>query len=162
MKKSNRKFRMKHPNWVFQAIDAIAASQDTTPEHADGIMKPVRAALQALLDGKAGETEYRRVGSALNVATIRAKQIGDNADAVQVLQAASFAMLDCLRIRHAHGRYGLTGPGRLAIQDGIDLYETILRGSTPRQMYDAERELERMLARGKTANGAPTSAAQGA
>ena len=46
----NAKFRLKHPNGIFQPIDAIAASQDTTPEHADGIMKPVRAALQALLD----------------------------------------------------------------------------------------------------------------
>ena len=162
MRKSNRKFRLKHPNGIFQPIDAIAASQDTTPEHADSIMRPVRAALQALLDGKAGDTEYRRVGSALNVATVRAGQIGDNDAAVQVLQAASFAMLDCLRIKETHGRYGLTGPGRQAITDGIDLYETILRGSTPRQMYDAERELERMLARGKTAHGAPTSAAQGA
>lgn len=162
MRKRNNKFRLKHPNGIFQPIDAIAASQDTTPEHADGIMKPVRAALQALLDGKAGDTEYRRVGSALNVATVRAGQIGDNDAAVAVLQAASFAMLDCLRIKHAHGRYGLTGPAREAIKEGIDLYETILRGSTPRQMYDAERELERMLARGKTAHGAPTSAAQGA
>jgi len=147
VRKSNRKFRMKHPNGIFQPIDAIAASRDTTPEHADSIMRTVRAALQALLDGKAGDTEYRRVGSALNVATVRAGQIGDNDAAVQVLQAASFAMLDCLRIRHAHGRYGLTGPGRQAITDGIDLYETILRGSTPRQMYDAERELERQLSR---------------
>ena len=147
MRKSNRKFRMKHPNGIFQPIDAIATSRDTTPEHADSIMRTVRAALQALLDGKAGDTEYRRVGSALNVATVRAGQIGDNDAAEQVLQAASFAMLDCLRIRHAHGRYGLTGPGRQAITDGIDLYETILRGSTPRQMYDAERELERQLSR---------------
>ncbi len=148
MRKSNRKFRMKHPNGVFQAVDAIAASQDTTPEHADGIMKPVRAALQALLDGKAGDTEYTRVGSALNVAAIRTEQIGDNDDAVQVLQAASHAMHECLRIRRAHGRYGLTGPGREAIKEGIDLYETILRGSTPRQMYDAERELVRCLEKG--------------
>ena len=162
MRKSNRKFRMKHPNGVFQPVDVIAASQDCTPEHADGIMRPVRAALQALLDGKAGDTEYTRVGCALNVATIRAEQIGDNDAAVQVLQAASHAMLECLRIRHAHGRYGLTGPAREAIKEGIDLYETIVRNSTPRQMYDAERELERMLARGKTAHGAPTSAAQGA
>ena len=87
MRKSNRKFRLKHPNGIFQPIDAIAASQDTTPEHVDGIMKPVRAALQALLDGKAGDTEYRRVGSALNVATVRAGQIGDNDAAVAVRDA---------------------------------------------------------------------------
>ena len=160
MRKSNRKFRMKHPDGVFQPVDVIAASRDTTPEHADGIMRPVRAALQALLDGKAGDTEYTRVGSALNVASIRTEQIGDNDAAVAVLQAASFAMLECLRIKHAHGRYGLTGPAREAIKDGIDLYETILRGSTPRQMYDAERELERQLR--KPAHGAPMSAAQGA
>lgn len=145
MRKSNRKFRMKRQDGIYTAPNPVVASQDYTPEQAWEIVEPIRVALQSLLDGTAADKEYQRVASALNMAAIRTEQIAGNDDAVQVLQAASHAMLDCLRIKHAHGRYGLTGPAREAIKDGIDLYETILRGSTPRQMYDAERELERAL-----------------
>ena len=148
MRKSNRKFRLKRQDGTYTVVSPTAASQDYTPEQAWEIVEPVRVALQSLLDGTAADKEYQRVASALNMAAIRAEQIAGNDDAVQVLQAASHAMLECLRIKHAHGRYGLTGPAREAIKDGIDLYETILRGSTPRQMYDAERELMRCLAKG--------------
>ena len=150
MRKRNNKFRLKHPDGIYSVVNPTGASQDYTPEQAWEIVEPVRVALQALLDGTAGDKQYQRVASALNMAAIRTEQIAGNDDAVQVLQAASHAMLECLRIKHAHGRYGLTGPAREAIKDGIDLYETILRGSTPRQMYDAERELERMLAKKPT------------
>ena len=150
MRKSNRKFRLKRQDGTYTVVSPTAASQDYTPEQAWEIVEPVRVALQSLLDGTAEDAQYRRVGSALNVAAIRTEQIAGNADAVRVLEAASHAMLECLRIKHAHGRYGLTGPAREAIKDGIDLYETILRGSTPRQMYDAERELERQLAKKPT------------
>ena len=150
MRKRNAKFRMKHPDGIYSVVNPTGASQDYTPEQAWEIVEPIRVALQSLLDGTAEDAQYRRVGSALNVAAIRAEQIAGNDDAVQVLQAASFAMLECLRIKRAHGRYGLTGPAREAIKEGIDLYETILRGSTPRQMYDAERELERALAKKPT------------
>lgn len=162
MRKSNRKFRLKRQDGIYTVVSPTAASQDYTPEQAWEIVEPIRVALQSLLDGAAADKEYQRVASALNMAAIRTEQIAGNDAAVQVLQAASFAMADCLRIRQEHGRYGLTGPAREAIKEGIDLYETILRGSTPRQMYDAERELERMLAKGRTAHGAPMSAAQGA
>jgi len=145
MRKRNAKFRLKRRDGAYTVITPIGACQTYTPERAWEIVEPVRVALQSLLDGTAEDAQYRRVGSALNVAAIRTEQIAGNADAVRVLEAASHAMLECLRIKHAHCRYGLTGPAREAIKEGIDLYETILRGSTPRQMYDAERELERAL-----------------
>ena len=110
MRKSNRKFRMKHPDGIYSVVNPTGASQDYTPEQAWEIVEPIRVALQSLLDGTAEDAQYRRVGSALNVAAIRTEQIAGNADAVRVLEAASHAMLECLRIKHAHGRYGLTGP----------------------------------------------------
>jgi hypothetical protein len=46
-------------------------------------------------------------------------------------------MYSCAEIYKRHGRYGFTGPDILAVNDAINLYEDIVRLSTPKMMVDA-------------------------
>ena len=47
------------------------------------------------------------------------------------------ALIRCDDIRGRHGRYGFDGPGLLAMAAGLELYEEMVRNSTPQQMREA-------------------------
>lgn len=123
----------------------IFGSQLFSDADATSIVIKVRVALQLLLDGNAGGEDFIRVGCAVNVASVRAEQIGDSAALLATLAQAGHALKDCERIHDVHGRYGLTGPNRIHLAAGIDAYEALLRASTPRQMHEAEQEVIRRL-----------------
>lgn len=121
------------------------ASRQYTEAAADAVMVPVRTALQRMLDGTAEPLHFTRVATAINVAGIRAQQIGQTPEVEAVLAAAGQALTESQGIHERHGRYGMTGPGRQAITAGIDAYEAILRASSPRQMHEADMALMRYL-----------------
>jgi hypothetical protein len=119
----------------------IADSMPFIEADATAIVNRVRVALQLLFDGSADNIHVITLGCAINVAIPRAEAI--DAALADILNKAGDAVMECQRIQEAHGRYGLTGPGRLALAAGIDAYEAILRASSPRQMRDAEAEVRR-------------------
>ena len=147
MRKRNAKFRLKRQDGIYTVIAPTAASQDYTPEQAWEIIEPVQVAVQRLLDGTADAADYRRVGCAFNVGAVRAAHIkGNNAPALAIFRAAGQAMGHAERLKEQHGKLGLTGPGRQAVREAMEVYEMLIRESSPRQMYDAENEMVKLLA----------------
>lgn len=124
---------------------AIASSQPFTEAQATGIVNLVRIAWQRLREGTAEADHFIRIGCCINVASVRAEEIGSNTDVLASLAAAGAALVDCQDRRDRLGRYGLTGPGLQAVGAAIDVYEQVLRASSPKQMQLAEREVIRRL-----------------
>lgn len=124
---------------------ALYSSKPYPEADADKLVNVVRVALQLMLDGTAEAVHFMRCGCAINVAAVRAEQIGSNEEAMKSIWEAAEALTDAEGIHARHGKYGLTGPGRGRLAAGIDTYEAILRASSPRQMHLAEKELMRRL-----------------
>jgi hypothetical protein len=57
--------------------------------------------------------------------------------AAQTMAMGLDALVSADGIRIRHGRYGFSGPDLPAMADALELYEGILRMSTPKQMTDA-------------------------
>ena len=114
-----------------------------------------RTAYEKLKAGNATIEEFDQLAAAINVGLIRAELIDPLAE--QTMVKAVSALLHCSELHQRHGRFGFFGPELLAMNDAMDLYEEILRMSTPKQMMDAlDTAAQRMLeqARGfATSNG---------
>lgn len=124
---------------------AVWASQPHGEADVARLMNDTEIALVRMLDGTADDQHVRRLGTDINIGWIRAEQLAPqlaNPEEVQgAFERAGAALEESKRIRAAHGRYGLTGPGRQALQDGVDAFEVILRASSPREMHHAEEVL---------------------
>jgi hypothetical protein len=138
-----RKYAARPGGWAA----TLWSSMTHTQEAADALMVTTRVALTRMLEGTAEDKHFMRLGVDVNMAFIRANQIGATPEVVQTLTAAGEALKAAEGIFERHGKYGLTGPGRLDLMAGVDVFESILRASSPRQMHDAEQELSRHLTR---------------
>lgn len=128
---------------------ALARHQDMDHGDATRIMNLLRTAFESLKSGHGTDQDFDRLAAALNVGMIRAESI-DPVAAEYMLQAAQ-GLIEADRINEEHGHYGFTGPGLAAVGVGLDLYEEILRKSTPRQMGDAAEESARRIRAGLVA-----------
>lgn len=115
----------------------------TNVPDADRIMADVRLDLYQLENGRVPPDDYLRFYSlcdAIGSAQMRAVEIGgDNSAAMAWLNAAGRALRRCLQRRENTGRWGLDGPAIHELADGLQVYESILRESTPEQMRVAAR-----------------------
>jgi len=142
--KGHRPHRRRHANPAAWAI-AIDASRPFPEEEATRIVNRVRVAYQCLRDGVASDEHFDRLGAAVNVAIVRCEQIGNSEPLQRLLVAAAKALMEGRALHARHGRYGLTGPGTLALNAGMDAYEEILRQSSARQMQAAVEEVVRRV-----------------
>ena len=117
-------------------IKVIAGNRQQPEWNADQIMVKIRTAFELLKTGHATDADFDRVAGALNIGLLRAELIDPLAE--RTMADGIQAMYGCAGIKERHGKYGFTGPGLLAVTDAINLYEDILRLSTPRQMLDAQ------------------------
>ena len=136
-------------------VRTIAGHQEQPPENANSIMVLIRLAFEKLKSG-GDDHQFDRLAAALNVGLIRAEQIDPLAE--QTMGMGLQALLSADRIRMRHGRYGFTGPDLLAMGDALDLYESILRLSTPRQMTDALAIAAERMRRGEAQVAIPLEA----
>ena len=113
----------------------IAGNKEQPSENADQINIAIRKAYELLKCGQASDADFDRVGAALNVGRARAELIDPLAE--QTMQSGIDAMYSCAEIYQRHGRYGFCGPDIASVNDAINLYEDILRLSTPKMMCDA-------------------------
>ncbi|MBB3642578.1 hypothetical protein [Variovorax atrisoli] len=121
----------------------IAARQQTPEAIADAAMAKLYSAYADLKAGTTDDDMFDRVAAAINVGLIRAEQI-DAACVTPMLEARD-ALIRCDAIRGKHGRYGFDGPGLQAMAAGLEVYEEMLRKSTPLQMRQAlTASMERM------------------
>lgn len=109
-----------------------------TEEAVTQLMNVTQAALIRMLDGNGEMRDLARIGRDVNIAWVRTEQIGGNEDAQAILNGAATAIEEAARLLKKHGRVGLTGPGRLALIQAVDLFREILTASTPKEMAEAE------------------------
>lgn len=112
--------------------EIIAARQPMTHSVADDVMAKLYSAFGDLKAGSTDDDLFDRLAAAVNVGIVRAEQI-DQACVAPML-AARDALVRCDDIRGRHGRYGFDGPGLLAMAAGLEVYEEMVRNSTPQQM----------------------------
>lgn len=125
------KHRAKNPTtWAA----AIAARQRMAPAVADDIMAKLYSAFGDLKAGSTDDDLFDRLTAAINVGIVRAEQIAPAC--VVPMLAARDALIRCDEIRGRHGRYGFDGPGLLAMAAGLEVYEEMVRKSTPQQMRE--------------------------
>jgi hypothetical protein len=117
------------------SIHVLAANSEQPEANANRIMLTLRVAFEKLKSGTEDHDQFDRLAAAINVGLIRAEPIDPLAE--KTMAAGVQAMMACGCIFERHGRYGFTGPDLLAMNDALDLYENILRLSTPKQMLDA-------------------------
>lgn len=124
-------------------FETIVGNREQPEHNADAIMARVRMAFELLKSGTTDSAHFDRLAGAFNVGLIRAEQIDFRA--VEVMQAGSEALVRCDGIWQRHHRYGFTGPDLVLVADALDLYEQILRKSTPYQMVAALEEAARRM-----------------
>lgn len=114
---------------------AIVARQQMAPAVADDIMAKLYSAFGDLKAGSTDDDLFDRLAATINVGIVRAEQIAPAC--VEPMLAARDALIRCDDIRGRHGRYGFDGPGLLAMAAGLEVYEEMVRNSTPQQMREA-------------------------
>jgi len=128
------KRRTKNPTaWA----QAIAASRPMEPSVADEALARLHSAFADLRSGSTDDEIFDRVAMAINTGMVRAEQIDELC--VQPMLAARDALLRCDAIRGRNGHYGFDGPGLQAMVAGLEVYEEMLRKSSPAQMQEAMR-----------------------
>jgi len=113
----------------------IAARQDTPAETVTEAMTKLHDAFCQLRAGSTDDDMFDRLAACINVGLVRAEQIDPLC--VTPMVAARDALMRCDGIRGRHGRYGFDGPGLQAMVAALELYEEMLRNSTPQQMAEA-------------------------
>lgn len=121
----------------------IRAHQEQPEANADRIMCLVRLAFEKLKHGSEDPRQFDRLAGALNIGLIRAEAIDPLAE--ETMLAGLEAVRRCDAIFARHQRYGFTGPDLTIVADAVNLYEDILRLSTPRMMEDALEEVARRM-----------------
>ena len=113
----------------------IAARQPMASTVATDIMAKLYNAFADLKAGSTDDDLFDRLAASINVGIVRAEQI--DPACVAPMLAARDALIRCDDIRGRHGRYGFDGPGLAAMAAGLEVYEEMVRNSTPQQMRDA-------------------------
>ena len=120
------------------ALITLQQNQQTKPSQADGLMLELHQCFDALKNGSTDDELFNRLGSSLNTALILAERIDQQV--VDVVLEAHQAMYRCRARFDKHGRFGFDGPGIAAMVDALDVYDQMVRLSTPKQILDASSE----------------------
>lgn len=132
------------------SIHVLAANSEQPKANADAIMVTLRLAFEKLKTGIAVIEDFDRLAAAINVGLIRAELIDPLAEETMVKGVA--ALVHCGEIHQRHGKFGFAGPELTDMNDAVNLYEDILRLSTPKQMLVAlDTAARRMLEQSRRA-----------
>ena len=112
--------------------------------HNPGRQVVVRERFDRLRDGRGEADDFDRVCTALNVATVRAIEIGD-AGLKQTLSEGHRALGECRRRYIERGVFGFSGTEIVAMLDAISAYEAIEEASSDLQMERAWNTSKRSL-----------------
>jgi hypothetical protein len=124
-------------------FDAVVNSRPPPEDHATTVMNKIRAAFEALKNGTTDCALFDRLAATINVGLIRAEAI--DPFVVQTMVSAVEAMGRCDEIYGRHKRYGFQGPDLHAVADAVNMYEGILRNSSPHLMEQAVLESARRI-----------------
>lgn len=136
----------------FTAESIPGSNLDGTQSAADVAMAKVRSAYGRIRDGETtfhDKEDFDLMAHALGVALIRAEEIaGEDLDKNPMLEPitiASVALGRCSDRWRKTKRWGFDGPALSEVLEGIEIYEEIVRNSSPMQMSNAVDERERRL-----------------
>lgn len=124
-------------------FDAVASSRPPPDEHATLVMNRVRSAFEALKNGTTDCAQFDRLAACINVGMIRAEAIDPLCEQTMAAAIAALGRVDAIFGRHR--RYGFSGLDLQAVAEAVNLYEEILRNSTPHQMEAAVNESARRM-----------------
>jgi hypothetical protein len=123
------------------AFAKVIALTELFNEHEQrALALPIRMSFQLLLNGEAESQDVGRLIDIINVTLVRAW----GTPMQPIAQTALDALRRCYERWIKLGVWGLDGPARADIEQGIELHEELVRLSTPRQMRDAALMVERM------------------
>jgi len=117
------------------SVHVLAANTEQPRENADRIMVLLRLAFEKLKIGTGDQEQFNCLAAATNVGLIRAEMIDPLA--AETMVRGIQALKNCSDINDRHGKFGFSGPDLVCIADALELYDGILRLSTPRQMMEA-------------------------
>lgn len=150
MKKRNRKMRREPANNLY--LENLLANSRPPPEQdVTRLMNDVRTMYQRVRDGVGDEVDVIRLGVVINTGCTRGRTIGQ--PLVDAFQLAGEALLRCEERSKRTGHTGFDGPGLLAMNAAMDLYQELLTLSSVQQMADAETAARRWMARAAAAQG---------
>ena len=101
---------------------------------------PIRMSFNLLLNGGAESSDVGRLIDTANVTLVRCW----GTEMQPIAQRAVDALRRCYERHERLSKWGLDGPARADIEQGIELHEELCRLSTPRQMRDAALTVERL------------------
>lgn len=127
------------------------AGETPTDQVADGVMARARMALYRLENGQITKDDaepHDLLAHSIGIAQIRVHDIAAAdptpaaiATANELIHRLNDGAMTLSRVRERWektSKWGLDGPGIVHLRDSLDIYEEILRASTPRQMEDAQ------------------------
>lgn len=141
-----KKTRRKHLPAI-HPMDLLQAAKPLDPSRVLTIMVKIHDAFAHIRGGGQDTDLFDRIAVVLNVGLIRSEQIGQAG--VDLFKQGQAALMDAVRIKEKHGRYGLTGPALEVLRECIALYEEILSASSALQMARAQNEVMRRIAAGE-------------
>ena len=102
---------------------------------------PIRLAFEALRTGRGTESDFHDLCAAINTTMVRSESVDPLCE--QTAIAARDALMRCWQRHEKTQRWGFDGPALLEVEAGISLHEELIRNSTPLEMMDALREVQR-------------------
>ena len=102
---------------------------------------PIRMAFEALRTGQGTESDFHDLCAAINTTMVRSEAVDPLCE--QTAIAARDALMRCWHRHQKTQRWGFDGPALYEIEAGISLHEELIRNSTPLEMIEALREVQR-------------------
>ena len=102
---------------------------------------PIRLAFEALRTGQGPESDFHDLCAAINTTLVRSESVDPLCE--QTAIAARDALMRCWHRHQKTQRWGFDGPALLEVEAGISLHEELIRNSTPLEMIEALREVQR-------------------
>lgn len=128
-----------------------------TDDAADRAIINARLTLKMLTDGTVATDDtdqHDLMAHVIGIAQIRTLDMGGSSanDVLATINTAAAALARCRARWEKLGKWGLDGPGIVAMREAVDIYEAILRASSPKQMERAQMvrldQVKRMQAQG--------------
>lgn len=141
---AKRRYRA-DPSSIYRVMSRL---QPFTPDELLKLELPIRMAFEAIKTGRGTLQDISEIDAAINATMVRAEKLDPLCR--QTAMVSRDALLRCLHRYNATGRVGFDGPAIAEVELGIDLYEQLLRLSTPLQIADALREVLRRTSNKET------------
>ncbi|MBD9395171.1 hypothetical protein [Acidovorax sp. ACV01] len=135
--------------WQANPTAAFAVILERSPMRQEDMARSsnvVRTAWHHLCNGTGTTDHFDAVATAMNICLVRSESIGE--DAIEVAQRAQAAMVAMQQRYLRCARLGPDAAALAAVPVGLDLYDELLRMSSPLQLETALAEVSHRITHG--------------